>query len=283
MKYISVVKPGIIMGNLITLIAGFALGTGENFQPLLLLSTLTGMGLIMASGCVVNNYIDRDIDRLMERTKNRVSVTGEISPAAMLFYALGLLIVGVVILYYLTNALTLLMAILGFVFYVVIYSLWLKRKNGLGTIMGGISGAMPPVVGYVAASNRIDIGMLILFLILFFWQLPHFYAIAIYRGSDYKNAAIPVLPLRRGVAYTRMMMVIYIIAFSISVVLPSLFGYMGYVYFGFALAMSLIWLAVGIFSFNHEQVNAWARKMFLLSIVAIMLISVMMIMRVINI
>ncbi|MFN7097387.1 MAG: heme o synthase, partial [Gammaproteobacteria bacterium] len=191
MRFFSILKPGIIFGNIVTVTGGFFLGFQHHLNPWLLLITWLGMSLVIGSGCVINNFIDRDIDKLMERTKNRVLVLGLMSNQMALLYALGLGILGFAILLFGTNGLTTLVSFIGFFFYVVVYSLLLKRKSTWSTIVGSVAGAVPPVVGYCAVTNQFDIGAVLLFLILFFWQIPHFYAIAIYRLNDYKAASIP--------------------------------------------------------------------------------------------
>ena len=194
-RYLLVTKPGIIFGNLISVVGGFFLSSKGSLELDLFLATLVGVSLVIASGCVFNNYIDRDIDCLMERTRNRVLVQGLIGPRATLGYATGLGIVGVALLYW-VNPLSAALGGLGFVVYVGLYTLWLKRRSVYGTLVGSLSGATPPVIGYCAVSNEFDSGALILLLIFSLWQMPHSYAIAIFRFKDYQAAAIPVLPVK---------------------------------------------------------------------------------------
>jgi protoheme IX farnesyltransferase len=275
-KFFSITKPGIIFGNIVTVSGGFLLGYQQHFNILLLLITLIGMSLIIASGCVVNNFIDKDIDKLMERTKDRVLAKGEMSGTAAMVYAIILGILGFAILYAGTNLLTVLVAFIGWVFYVIVYSLWLKRKSGLGTIVGGVAGAVPPVVGYCAVTNRFDLGAILLFLILFLWQLPHFYAIAIYRLNDYKAASIPVLPIRKGIHYTKISMLIYIAAFTLAAISLSIFDYAGYIYFAVALILGITWFCLALQGFKDQNETTWAKKVFLFSIIAITLLSLAM-------
>lgn len=276
MKFFSITKPGIIFGNIVTVSGGFLLGYQSHFNILLLLITLIGMSLIIASGCVFNNFIDRDIDKLMERTKERVLAQGQMSGTIAIIYAIVLGILGFAVLYAGTNPLTVLVAFIGWVFYVVVYSLWLKRKSGYGMIVGGIAGAVPPVVGYCAVTNQFDIGAILLFIILFLWQLPHFYAIAIYRLNDYKAAAIPVLPLRKGIHYTKVSMLIYIAAFTLAAITPSLFGYTGYIYFAVALILGITWFCLALQGFKSQNDIPWSRKVFFFSIITITLLSLTM-------
>lgn len=275
MRFFSIIKPGIIFGNAVTLCGGYFLGSQNNFHFLPFLFALIGMSLVIAAGCVLNNCIDRDIDRLMERTKNRPLVTGAISLKTAILYAIALGIVGFAILS-LTNILTVIIALIGIFFYVVVYSLYFKRNSKYGVAVGGISGAVPPVIGYCAATNRFDLGAIILFLILFFWQIPHFYAIAIYRLQDFKAASIPVLPLRKGIAYTKKHMLVFTVIFAIVSLLPTLCGYIGLPYFILALILGLYWIYLAWRGLKANNDIAWSRRMFLFSIINITILSFMM-------
>ena len=279
MKYFSVTKPGIIFGNIITATGGYFLGTSGQIHVFTYIAMLIGMSLVIASGCVYNNIIDRDIDQLMERTKNRVMPNGLIDPKVALCYATMLGILGLFILYFFTNPLTALIALIGLVIYVVVYSLCLKRHTTLGTAIGGISGAIPPIVGYCAITNNLDTGAIILFLILFFWQIPHSYAIAIYRLNDYKAAAIPVLPVKKGIKRTKISMLIFSIAFAIASILPTAFGYTGNIYLVISGLFGLGWFFLSLKGFFCKDNVIWARKMFSYSIVNITLISLLMIVK----
>lgn len=270
-------KPGIIFGNVITVLGGFFLGLQGPFDFFLLLYTLLGIALVIASGCVFNNFIDRDIDKLMERTKYRVSARGLMSGMAMLLYASLLGVAGTLVLGFFANLLAMYVAWLGLFFYVVVYSLWFKRHSVHGTLLGSIAGAVPPVVGYCASTPRIDLGALLLFLLLCFWQMPHSYAIAIYRMTDYTAANIPVLPLVRGIPEAKKQMLLYTIAFFLVSLMPTLTGYTGWFYFTVAFITGIIWLRYSIQGFRAENDVHWAKKFFLFSIVNITSLSVMMV------
>lgn len=276
MRFFSILKPGIIFGNIVTVTGGFFLGSQHHFNPWLLLITWLGMSLVIGSGCVINNYIDRDIDKLMERTKNRVLVLGLISDQVAIKYAILLGILGFLILYFGTNLLTTFVSFIGFFFYVVVYSLCLKRKSTWGTIVGSVAGAVPPVVGYCAVTNQFDMGAIILFLILFFWQLPHFYAIAIYRFNDYKAASIPILPIRKGLLYTKKSMLLYIAIFTVMSIMPTVLEYTGTTYFIIALVMGLVWFSLGLLGLRTQNDKIWARRMFAFSIINITVLSMTM-------
>ena len=274
-RYLLITKPGIIMGNLISVLGGFFLAANGSQSLQLLVMTLMGVSLVIASGCVFNNYIDRDIDGLMERTRNRVLVKGLISPRASLIYASLLGVAGVVLLGQI-NGLAALLGGLGFVVYVGLYSLWLKRRSVYGTLVGSLSGAMPPVIGYCAVRGEFDSGALVLLLIFSLWQMPHSYAIAIFRLRDYQAAGIPVLPVLRGIRVTKDHMLGYIIAFAMAALMLTGTGYAGYGYLGVALLVSAIWLLLAVNGYRVSDDAVWARKLFFFSIIAISALSLMM-------
>ena len=275
-QYLQVTKPGIIFGNLISVIGGFLLAAKGSIDFPLFLATLVGVSLVVASGCVFNNFIDRDIDRIMERTKNRVLVKGLIPPKTSLVYATILGIAGFALLYIGANPLAMWLAVMGFVVYVGVYSLYMKRNSVYGTLIGSLSGAAPPVIGYCAVSGQFDTGALILLLIFSLWQMPHSYAIAIFRFKDYQAAGIPVLPVVKGISVAKHHITVYILAFMIATLMLTLSGYAGYKYLIVAGAVSVWWLGMALKGYKAENDVVWARKLFGFSIVTIMSLSFMM-------
>jgi len=275
-QYLQVTKPGIIFGNLISVIGGFLLAAKGSIDFPLFLATLVGVSLVVASGCVFNNFIDRDIDRIMERTKNRVLVKGLIPPKTSLVYATILGIAGFALLYIGANPLAMWLAVMGFVVYVGVYSLYMKRNSVYGTLIGSLSGAAPPVIGYCAVSGQFDTGALILLLIFSLWQMPHSYAIAIFRFKDYQAAGIPVLPVVKGISVAKHHIIVYILAFMIATLMLTLSGYAGYKYLVVAAAVSIWWLGMALKGYKTENDVVWARKLFGFSIITIMSLSFMM-------
>ena len=275
-QYLQVTKPGIIFGNLISVVGGFLLASKGSIDYPLFLATLLGVSLVVASGCVFNNYIDRDIDKKMERTKNRVLVKGLIAPSVTLVYATVLGIAGFVLLYIGANPLAMWRAVMGFVVYVGVYSLYMKRHSVYGTLIGSLSGAAPPVIGYCAVTNEFDAGALILLAIFSLWQMPHSYAIAIFRFKDYQAANIPVLPVVKGISVAKNHITVYIVAFMVATLMLTLGGYAGYKYLIVAAAVSVWWLGMALRGYKAENDSVWARKLFVFSIVAITSLSVMM-------
>ncbi len=274
-EYFKLTKPGIIYGNALTLVAGFMLAshnaqtTLEQVEFILLLATLIGLSLVIAAGCVFNNYFDRDIDALMERTRKRALVTGVISPKNALIFGYALFTLGVLILYFFTNTLAFILSLVGFFVYVFWYTMALKRHSTHSTLLGGIAGAMPPVVGYVSVLGAIDAGAVLLFLLLTIWQMPHSFGIALYRLSDYKKANVPVLPLRKGILATKIQIGVYIFLFLIIATSFYFFKLAHEVYIVIISLLSLWWLALSLkgFRLKEGEEKMWAKSIFKFSII----------------
>jgi protoheme IX farnesyltransferase len=272
--YYLLTKPGIILGNLMTTGAGFALASRGNLNGSLFLSVLIGLGCVIASACVFNNYIDREIDKKMSRTKSRALAKGIISGRRALVFAMVLGLVGIAVLGIWTNLLATAVAFLGFFVYVVLYSFW-KTKKTYATLVGSIAGALPPVIGYSAVSNRLDLGAVLLFSLLVLWQMPHFFSIAMFRLDDYSAANIPVLPVERGTRVTKIHMALYILAFTITTVLMTVFGYTGMAYLLVVVPLGFIWLGLSIRGFRAENDLVWARQMFRFSLLIVTALSLL--------
>lgn len=273
--YYQLTKPGIIYGNLFTAAGGFLFGAIMRVDILLLIEALVGMALVMASACTINNYLDRDIDKVMKRTKRRALVTGVITPRSALIYAAILGISGIGILAIFTNALTAWLGVIGLISYAFVYT-FAKRKTVHGTLVGTLPGALPPVAGYTAATGKLDISALLLFLIMVFWQMAHFYAIAIMSLKDYKAAKIPVMPAVYGIWITKVQLMMYTAAFMLSIVLLGEFSYAGTIYLAVMYPLSLWWLYVVTLGIWNEDHKPWARKVFFMSIFMLPIFGLML-------
>ena len=274
--YLSVTKPGIIFGNLVAALAGFMLASKGQVDAYGLIAMSLGVIFIVASGCVYNNVVDRDIDALMKRTQKRALVTGAISIKAALTYATVLLLVGLGILAAFSTIEALLFGVLGFAVYVGLYTLKFKRQSVFGTLIGSISGACPPVIGYCAASGQFDLGSLVLLMTFCLWQIPHSYAIAINHYEDYKKAGIPVLPIVESIPTARKHMIVFITMFTLVALALFVFDYVGAIYASLTVVSGVLWLAITIFGYQRLDTRIWGRHVFSLSIVAIMCLSIVM-------
>jgi heme o synthase len=273
--YTLLTKPGIIMGNAIALVGGFGLASGSDWNLWLFAATLIGLCCIIGSACVVNNYQDRHLDAKMARTANRPLVRQLVSVRNALVFAILLGIAGTALLA-LTSVLALLVALLGYFVYVVLYRHW-KGRSSIATLVGSVAGGVPPVVGYCAVSGRLDLAAFILFSLLVLWQMPHFYAIALYRLNDYAAASIPVLPLQRGTPRTKRSILLYIVTFCAVTLLLPLLGYAGRLYLVITMGAGLTWLVLAISGFSCANDQRWARRMFRLSLLVVTVLCLMLI------
>jgi protoheme IX farnesyltransferase len=243
------------------------------FQFGLFLGLIIGTSLVIACGCVINNYIDRSLDKNMARTKHRSLVTGKIPSVNAIVYGIILGLIGFWLLLAYTNDLTALIGAIGLFFYLVMYSFW-KRRSWLGTAVGSVSGATPITAGYTAVTGHFDSAALLLFLTMVFWQMPHFYAIAMYRFKDYKSAGLPVLPVKKGYKRTKIEILLYVTAFTITAVMLTVRHYTGYIYMAVMLIVGLYWLQEGIAGFHASDDAKWARRMFFFSLITLLILCV---------
>lgn len=274
-KYLFLTKPGILFGNFVTTLGGYFVAAQGSVDFLLLLLTLFGTTFVVASGCVVNNVIDQDIDQKMQRTQNRALVKKTISEPVALVFAFVLGLVGFSVLWLWVNAYAFLFAVIGFVVYVGFYSLWTKRTTIHQTLVGSISGAAPPVIGYTAVANQFDLGALLIFVGYAFWQMPHSWGIAVYRFQDYKNASIPILPVARSIHRTKIESLIYVVLFGVVMNGLFFFGYANWLYMAVLNILTLYWIYLSIQGFKAKDDEAWAKQYFMYSVKLITVISIL--------
>ena len=262
------VKTGIIKSNLIPMFAGLTLAL-YTYQISLfeklpeIIFALIGSILVMGAAGAFNNLYDRDIDSIMERTKNRPTVTGEIKPKAVLWLGTLMTILGLFSLA-LTTLLAAFLGFLGLFFYIVPYTMWSKRRTIYNTEVGSISGAMPPLIGWAAIYPDITHPAILgLFVITVIWQMPHFYAVAIRKHDEYKAAKVPMLPVVKGVKRTYMQTNIYLI---ILIAMSFLFSSLSLGLMLVALLLSILWLVLSIFGYKKMDSEKWAKSMFVYSL-----------------
>jgi heme o synthase len=279
-RYYSLTKPGVLYGNAITGVAGFLLASSyfRTFDFWLFAATIVGMTLVIASACVLNNVLDRDIDSKMERTKTRATVLGAVKGRNAVVFSILLGGFGIGMLALWTNWLVVAIGVGGFIDYVVLYGMLSKRLSIHGTLVGSISGAAPILAGYVAVSGRIDAGAIIAFAMLFLWQLPEFYSIAIYRHDEYKAAGVPVMAVIKGIKNTKWQIYAYTAAFVTATLLLTAYGYTGWVYLMVMGLLGACWLWIGAKGFEAKtkaQNEKWARRMFRFSLIMVLMLSLM--------
>lgn len=274
-SYLQLIKPGITLSNTISGVAGFFLAASfVAFSWVTFIGAIGGIAFIIASACVMNNILDRDIDKRMKRTAKRDVASGIISIPKALVFGIVLGLIGFGLLVFLTNALTVLLGVVAYVWYVAIYGI-AKRTTAYSTLIGGVAGALPPVAGYTALTGTIDAGAIILFLILFFWQMPHFYAIAMFRQSDYASAKLPVWSVKYGMKSSKVQILVFTIIFAIVFALPTFYGYTGIIYLVGSVLLSAYWLYKGISLYNKVDDVKWARQMFGVSLLVMLSMSLL--------
>lgn len=275
-EFYQLTKPGVLYGNVLTAAAGFFLAAAGSVDWWLFAAMLVGMTLVIASACVINNYLDRDIDSVMERTKKRPSVTGSVRPRVIVWFGVILGTLGFVALLAWTNWLVVVIGAIGWIVYVWLYGALSKRRSIHGTLVGSISGAMPIAGGYAAVSGRIDIGFALAFLIMFFWQFPEFYSIAIYRRKEYAAAGVPVMTVVEGNRSTILQIFIYTTLYVISTLSLTLYDYTGWVYFVIMASLGGYWIYLAYQGIGNKRPEAWARKMFRMSMWTILALCLML-------
>lgn len=271
--YYELTKPGLVWGNVITTLAGFLFASRLDVSWPLLFGTLVGAALVIASACVFNNIFDREADSKMPRTKNRALATGEVTIAKARAFAMLLSAGGFAVFFLAVGVLPGLIALVGSLVYVGFYTP-LKYRSPLAVFMGSIAGACPIVIGYTAAANRLDTTALLLFIILALWQIPHFYAIALYRKSDYAAGGIPVLSLKRGTRAVYRYIDIFIILYIITASSLTYLGYTGITYLVIVGTSGAIWLGLALGGFRQPDDAAHARRIFFMSLVVMLSFAV---------
>jgi heme o synthase len=240
--YLELTKPRVVMLIVLTSIVGTLLAT-PGWPPLdaLLFGNL-GIALAAACAAALNHLLDRHIDQQMARTRRRPLPQGQLDAAQALGFAALLGTSSMVILYWLVNPLTAELTFCSLIGYAVVYTLWLKRATPQNIVIGGAAGAAPPVLGWAAVTNSIDPNALLLFLIVFVWTPPHFWALAIARRSEYAKAGIPMLPVTHGVAFTRLQVLLYTVLLCVVTLLPVLTRMSGLIYLAAVLALNGLFL-----------------------------------------
>jgi heme o synthase len=240
--FIELTKPKVTLLIVFTAIVGMLLAT-PGLPPLtaLVFGTL-GIGLASGSAAAFNHVLDQRIDMQMARTRNRPLPTGHLSQNAAIAFAFALGIASMAILTGGVNLLTAVLTCASLIGYAIVYTLWLKRATPQNIVIGGAAGAAPPVLGWAAVTNSIDPNALLLFLIVFTWTPPHFWALAIARRDEYAKAGIPMLPVTHGIEYTRLQILLYTILLVLVTLLPYLTGMSGFIYLAAAAGLNSVFM-----------------------------------------
>ena len=228
--YYALTKPGVVQLLVFTAVVGMFLASPGLVAWDILVAASVGIGLAAAAGAVVNQVLDQRIDAQMARTRNRPLPGGRVTERDALAFAIGLGLAGLAVLVLFVNALTAALTFFSLIGYAIVYTVFLKRATPQNIVIGGAAGAAPPVLGWAAVTNSVDPYALLLFLIIFTWTPPHFWALAITRRKDYERADIPMLPVTHGEELTKSFVVYYTILLLLVTVLPSITGMTGLFY-----------------------------------------------------
>lgn len=274
--YLALTKPRVVALIVFTAVIGMFLATPGMVPWRILIAGITGIWLAAASASAINHLVDQRIDRLMARTAHRPLATGALTSRQVLIFALALGCVSMAILVLWVNTLTAALTFASLIGYAVVYTAYLKRATPQNIVIGGAAGAAPPVLGWVAVTGSVHPYALLLFLIIFVWTPPHFWALAIFRRDDYSRAQVPMLPVTHGVEYTRWHVLFYTVLLIVITVLPYLTGMSGLFYLGGALVLGIgfLYYAIGLMNppdeffamrvFNYSIVYLLALFAFLL-------------------
>ena len=247
--YFALCKPKVVTLIVFTALVGMLLVDTSLPSWRILVSGMVGIGLAAASGAAINHWVDRRIDLLMARTTKRPLPQGEVSPFHALVFAVSLGALGLAILIIEVNLLTAILTALSLIGYAVVYTMYLKHATPYNIVLGGAAGAMPPLLGWVAVTGQISIEALLLFMIIFTWTPPHFWALAIRRRDEYAKAGVPMLPVTHGVEFTKLQIVIYTVVLVGVTAIPAFIGMSGPIYLIAALALGgkFLWHAIKLY------------------------------------
>ncbi len=261
-QYYNLTKPKVVLLIVFTAMVGMLLAAEGAPSLDIFVFGLVGIGLAAASGAAINHVVDEHIDRIMERTRNRPLVSGELDNRSALVFALAIGALGLVLLGLFVNLLTAVLTFFSLVGYALIYTMYLKRATPQNIVLGGAAGAAPPLLGWTAVTGTVDTEALLLFLIIFVWTPPHFWALAIRRREEYAKAGIPMLPVTHGVLFTKLQILLYTILLFVVSIMPFLVQMSGLIYLAGALALGVGFLFYAIKLYRDEQPNAIAMKTF---------------------
>ncbi len=270
-QYLELCKPKVVALIVFTAIVGMLLAV-PGFPPLVpvLIATI-GIGLASASAAAINHLIDRREDAVMLRTRHRPLPTGQLSEGRVLAFAIALGIAGIALLWWLVNPLTAVLTFASLIGYAIIYTVFLKRATPQNIVIGGAAGAAPPLLGWIAMTGSLDAPAFVLFLIIFAWTPPHFWALALYRRHDYAAVDIPMLPVTHGVPFTRWQILFYTVILFVVTLLPYLIGMSGLFYLGGAIVLGAVFLLLA-FRLLRTTDELLAMQMFSYSVVYLMVL-----------
>lgn len=255
--YLALLKPRVmslvVFTGLVGMVLGVEAGASSALHPVLWLTALLCIAVGAGASGAINMWYDADIDARMARTRGRPIPQGRVAARDALGIGIVLSVASVTVMALAVDHVAAALLALTIGFYVLVYTMWLKRRTPQNIVIGGAAGALPPVIGWAAVTGQVDVYPLILFGLIFLWTPPHFWALALYRSDDYRRAGVPMLPVVSGDAVTRRQILGYAAVLAPFAVLPSILGYAGWLYGGGAclLGLAFLWLAVRVWRAGH--------------------------------
>ncbi|EKD72601.1 MAG: protoheme IX farnesyltransferase [uncultured bacterium] len=274
--YLELCKPKVVILMILTSVVGMCLAPATSIPLLPLIFGNVGIALVAGAAAALNHVADQHIDKLMRRTQHRPIVQGKISTAKSILFAGILCVIGIVILLIFTNTLTAILTFLSLIGYAICYTLYLKHATPQNIVIGGIAGAVPPLLGWTAVTGSVSPQALLLVLIIYIWTPPHFWALAIHRFDDYAKANVPMLPNTHSIQFTKLNIVLYTILLILATSLPYIIGMSGLIYFiGVSLANIVFLLrALRLFWSDDKQqaMNTFKYSIYYLGILFLLLL-----------
>jgi heme o synthase len=274
-SYYEITKPRVVALLLLTALVGMCLSVPDAIPWQILIPAILGIGLLSSAAAAINHIVDEKIDRIMRRTHNRPLPNGKIKPQQAIIFACTLAVMGFSMLYTWVNALTAWLTLAGLLGYSFIYTMYLKRATPQNITIGGLAGAIPPLLGWSAMTNNIHPNALLLVLIIFTWTPPHFWALAIHRKNEYAKVNIPMLPVTHGIDFTRTQILLYTVLLFVVCLLPYLVGMSSWLYLTGAVVLNLIFFAYA-WKLKFNATEKTAMETFKFSIVHLMTLFVIL-------
>ena len=263
--YFALLKPRVMTLVVFTGFAGLAIAPGQ-IHPLLAAVGIFCIALASGAAGAINMWYDRDIDAVMERTRDRPIPSGRVEPAEALAFGVILSVFSVMMMFFATNAVAAALLATAVLFYVFVYTVWLKRRTSQNIVIGGAAGAFPPTIGWAAVTGDVGVEAVILFALIFFWTPPHFWALALYRSQDYAAAGVPMLPVVRGAQATKWYILGYTLILMPMALMPCVFGLTSWVFYGAIVSMLSGLFIVNALCVLKDETDRSAKRMFRFSI-----------------
>lgn len=269
--YYRLCKPGIVYSNALMALAAYLFAVKGAPDVKVAVSVLVGVALVVAGAAAFNNVMEKDVDARMERTRSRALPAGVITPRSALLFATVLSLAGLAILFLHVSPLVSGIVLFGMLVYVAVYTPS-KRLTPHSTLIGAVSGAIPPVAGYAAGAHAIDMTALLLCVVLACWQMTHFFAIGVYRADEYREAGLPILPTLKPIRTIQHWMLFYAVLFAASIIILGFIHQVSILYWVLMGSACIVWLFLCEYGYYASDTRLWAKRLFLYSLIVLLLL-----------